>query len=69
MIVNQRFYRSTTEILNNVADPFSELSSARNYTQVFNDRRLREEKLPLDFSSNNNEPYNSRITIYELLQQ
>ena len=67
MVVDHgRFYRSTTEIINKIADTFSDISTARNYTQVFNNQRLKEEKRPLDFRSNNKEPYNSTITLHEL---
>ena len=66
IIDNGRIFRSTLEIINKIADTFSEISSTRNYTSKFNAIRIKEEQHPLNFASNNKEVYNQAITIHEL---
>lgn len=54
------------EICNKLAEAFSTVSKNSNYSQEFQQIKTRCEQNPLDFSSNNVEPYNEPFSLSEL---
>ncbi|GFQ93133.1 uncharacterized protein TNCT_484961 [Trichonephila clavata] len=54
------------EIANTLAETFAKTSSCDNYTPAFQALKRREERVKLNFSSSNDEGYNSPITLLEL---
>ena len=62
---NQRF-SSVPEIANKLAATFSQVSSAANYLPNFLEVKTTSENYSLNFTSNNEENYNSVFTIHEL---
>ncbi|GFQ77783.1 uncharacterized protein TNCT_336521 [Trichonephila clavata] len=54
------------EIANTLAETFAKTSSCVNYTSAFQALKRREERVNLNFSSSNEEGYNSPLTLLEL---
>ncbi|GFQ96972.1 putative RNA-directed DNA polymerase from transposon BS [Trichonephila clavata] len=54
------------EIANTLAETFAKTSSCDNYTPAFQALKRREERVKLNFSSSNEEGYNSPLTLLEL---
>ncbi|GFQ74953.1 uncharacterized protein TNCT_376901 [Trichonephila clavata] len=54
------------EIANTLAEIFAKTSSCDNYTPAFQALKRREERVNLNFSSSNEEGYNSPLTLLEL---
>ncbi|GFV56078.1 RNA-directed DNA polymerase from mobile element jockey, partial [Trichonephila clavipes] len=54
------------DIANTLAETFAKSSSCDNYTPAFQALKRREERVKLDFSSSNEEGYNTPLTLLEL---
>ncbi|GFY52534.1 RNase H domain-containing protein [Trichonephila inaurata madagascariensis] len=54
------------DIANTLAETFAKTSSCDNYTPAFQALKRREERVKLNFSSSNEEGYNSPLTLLEL---
>ncbi|GFX91126.1 uncharacterized protein TNCV_3178771 [Trichonephila clavipes] len=54
------------DIANTLAETFAKTSSCDNYTPAFQALKRREETVKLNFSSSNEEGYNSPLTLREL---
>ncbi|GFY60084.1 uncharacterized protein TNIN_356071 [Trichonephila inaurata madagascariensis] len=54
------------DIANTLAETFAKTSSCNNYTPAFQALKRREERVKLNFSSSNEEGYNSPLTLLEL---
>ena len=54
------------DIVNCLAEAFAEISDAGGGTLAFQQLREKEERKPIDFTSDNEEPYNEVFTMEEL---
>ena len=63
---NGQTYSTVPEIVNRLAQTFSDVSSNANYSPEFQTHKAAKERLALDFSSDNTEPYNKLFTITDL---
>ncbi|GFR01976.1 uncharacterized protein TNCT_190591 [Trichonephila clavata] len=66
LICNGVSINTISEIANTLAETFAKTSSCDNYTPTFQALKRREERVKLNFSSSNEEGYNSPLTLLEL---
>ena len=57
---------TSTDISNSIADTLEQNSSTNNYSNTFKNNKLRAERKTLNFSSANDEEYNTPFTVEEL---
>ena len=60
------FAETKTDIANEIATTLSKNSSSENYNKIFKQNKKRDEKIELQFSSNNSELYNKKFTTAEI---
>ncbi|GFR15018.1 putative RNA-directed DNA polymerase from transposon BS [Trichonephila clavata] len=66
LVCNGVSINTIPEIANTLAKTFTKMSSCDNYTPTFQALKRREERMKLNFSSSNEEGYNSPLTLLEL---
>ncbi|GFQ84537.1 uncharacterized protein TNCT_212771 [Trichonephila clavata] len=66
LVCNGVSINTIPEIANTLAKTFAKTSSCDNYTPAFQALKRREERVKLNFSSSNEEGYNSPLTLLEL---
>ncbi|GFR32545.1 putative RNA-directed DNA polymerase from transposon X-element [Trichonephila clavata] len=66
LVCNGVSINTIPEIANTLAETFAKTSSCDNYTPAFRALKRREERVKLNFSSSNEEGYNSPLTLLEL---
>ncbi|GFR29460.1 RNA-directed DNA polymerase from mobile element jockey [Trichonephila clavata] len=66
LVCNGVSINTIPEIANTLAETFAKTSSCDNYTPAFQALKRREERVKLNFSSSNEEGYNSPLTLLEL---
>ncbi|GFR27935.1 RNA-directed DNA polymerase from mobile element jockey [Trichonephila clavata] len=66
LVSNVVSINTISEIANTLAETFAKTSSCDNYTPAFQALKRREERVKLNFSSSNEEGYNSPLTLLEL---
>ena len=63
--VNNTLITDPSEVSEELGDHFSKVSSANNYSPYF--KKIRDAQFSFDFGTNNDEPYNMKFTLKELI--
>jgi ribonuclease HI len=66
LFIQGNYLTTVPEIADTLANSFSKISSANNYSDQFKLTKIQTEHHPLDFSTDNKEYYNSLFSIHEL---